>query len=76
MKNSIRDGSITFEDLWQANTNHEIQPHAAFLENQVTTLTDILCAAEGARGVQDRIVINRTVQKLQDLGELTPLVVA
>ena len=42
---------------------------------QVTELTNMLCAAEGAKGIQDRVIIQRTVQKLQDSGELTPLVV-
>lgn len=43
---------------------------------RVIELTDILCAAEGAKGIQDRVIIRRAVQRLHDMGELTRTVLA
>jgi orotate phosphoribosyltransferase len=74
LKNGKIDDTIAMNFDYQSHA----QNHCDELNvkvNQVATLTDILCASEGAEGVQDRNVIERTVQKLQDIDELTPVVV-
>lgn len=75
-ENKMNNSDITFEDLGEVEVNRvccEMPKALDAKKEQVDTLSKMLIHAGGITTVEDARIVKFAVQKLQDEGELTPV---